>query len=105
MLPTYEEIKATKEYKCWYLYETFIGGYFRLTIHENNENTIAMDYLDSNGYLSFINRKLRSNYHFSKLYKLNKKNYDGLISLYKKMLLELQKDLNKHMEELNIVAK
>lgn len=100
MIPSYEELKQIKTYKTYTLFFPLIGGYFRLTINEDGISNIAIDYLEG-GYLTYINRDFKSNYCFSKLYKFNKKNYDGLIKLYKRMLQmtydEIGNELNKNI--------
>ena len=93
-IPTYEELKQIKEYKTYYLYDCLCGGYFRLTINEDGEHNIALDFLNG-GYLGYIHRNFTSNYNFSHLYKFNKKNYEGLIKLYKDMLNQLLYDVNE----------
>ena len=100
MWPTYEELKEVKDHKQYTLFIPLTGGYFRLVRNEDGENNIALDYIEG-GYLSSINRRFQSNYCFSKLYKFNKKNYQGLFSLYKKMLTIFQKELKEYIYELN----
>lgn len=95
-IPTYEEIKQFKEETKIILFSPLVGGYFRLTINEENNKNIALDYLD-NG-LEYINFKFKSEYKFSHLYKLNKKNYIGLIKLYKQMLNKFKKDIIEAIE-------
>ena len=99
MIPTYEDLKEQKDYKSYILFMPLMGGYFRLVRNEDGENNIAIDYLEC-GFLSNISRRFRSNYQFSKLYKFNKKNYQGLISLYKKMIFALQEEVNEHVKNL-----
>ena len=76
---------------------TIFGGYFRLTINEYNERNIAIDYLEG-GYLCGIIRKFNSEYTFSKLYKFNKKNYNGLLKLYKEILEVAYKELGEQLK-------
>ena len=96
MIPTYEELKQIKEYKVYLLYFPSIGGYFRLTLNEDGERNIAIDYLE-NGYLSYINYNFKSNYRFSHLYKFNKKNYNKLVKMYKEMLIKLYDEVGKQI--------
>lgn len=96
-IPSYEELKEIKTYKTYNIFFPIFGGYFRLTINEDGERNIAIDYLEG-GYLSSIIRKFDSNYSFSKLYKFNKKNYEGLVRLYKQMLKAAYKELGEQIE-------
>ena len=96
-IPTYEELKSIKEYYTKDLYFSIYGGYFRLTINEDNRHTIALDYLEG-GYLSSIIHNFNSSYSFSKLYPFNKKNYEGLVKLYKQMLKIAQQELNDYIK-------
>ena len=96
-IPTYEELKEIKEYKTYDIFFPAFGGYFRLTINEYNERNIALDYLEG-GYLCGIIRKFNSEYAFSKLYKFNKKNYNGLLKLYKEMLEVAYKELGEQLK-------
>ena len=50
------------------------------------------------GYLCSIIRKFNSEYEFSKLYKFNKKNYNGLLKLYKEMLEVAYKELGEQLK-------
>ena len=56
-----------------------------------------MDYLEG-GYLSSIIRNFNSEYIFNKLYKFNKKNYNGLLKLYKEMLEVAYKELGEQLK-------
>ena len=96
-IPSYEELKQIKEEKKFYIYQPLIGGEFRITINEDYGHDIALDYLED-GYLSFINYNFKSDYEFSHLYKFNKKNYEGLIKLYKEMLNVLLKEVKEALE-------
>lgn len=96
-IPSYEELKQIKEHKIYSLYFPLIGGYFRLVINEEGEHNIAIDYLEK-GYLSYINYKFGTDYSFSRLYKFNKKNYDGLVKLYKKMINVLYEEVKNYKE-------
>lgn len=84
-IPTYEELKEIKEEKTFSLFFPIIGGYFRIKINEDGRRNIALDYMEG-GFLAYINRNFKSKYKFSHLYSFNKKNYEGLIKLYKEML-------------------
>ena len=95
-IPTYEELKQIKEEKTYWLFDCLCGGYFRLTINEDGKHNIALDYLED-GYLHSIIRNFNSNYSFSILYKFNKKNYEGLVKLYKLMLETLLNDVKKEL--------
>ena len=97
-IPSYEELKNIKTYKTYDIFFPIIGGYFRLTINEDNKRNISIDYLEG-GYLSSIIYNFNSNYSFNKLYKFNKKNYQGLISLYKKMLKTTYNELEKEIKK------
>ena len=99
-IPTYEELKTIKEYYTKDLYFPIYGGYFRLTLNEDGRRTLAIDYLEG-GYLSSIIHNFDSSYSFSKLYPFNKKNYEGLVKLYKQMLKIAQQELNEYI---NILA-
>lgn len=90
-IPTYEELKQIKEEYTYSLYCPIIGGYFRIKINEDGEKNIALDYLEG-GFLAYIHRNFNSKYSFSHLYKFNKKNYAGLIKLYKEMLSKMLKE-------------
>ena len=96
-IPTYEELKEIKTYKTYDIFFPVFGGYFRLTINEHNERNIALDYLEG-GYLCGIIRKFNSEYTFSKLYKFNKKNYNGLLKLYKEMLEVAYRELGEQLK-------
>lgn len=96
-IPSYEDLKQIKSYKTYDIFFPIIGGYFRLTINEDGVNNIALDYIEG-GYLQYINHNFNSNYHFSKLYKFNKKNYEGLLKLYKKMLKIMYEDIEKELK-------
>lgn len=98
MIPSYEEIKNITTYKTYSLFFPIIGGYFRLTINEDSEHNIALDYLEG-GYLQNIIRDLNSKYRFNKLYKFNKANYNGLINLYKKLLKEAYLELKAEYDK------
>lgn len=98
-LPTYDEIKKIKEYYTIDLYFPIYGGYFCLTLNEDGNHTIAIDYLEG-GYLSNILHKFDSQYSFSKLYPFNKKNYEGLVKLYKQMLKIAQQELTDYINTL-----
>lgn len=95
-IPTYEELKQIKEEKSYWLFECLCGGQFILTINEDGQHNITLDYIDG-GFLGHIDRNFNSNYKFSTLYKFNKKNYDGLIKLYKLMLKTLLSDVKKEL--------
>ena len=97
-IPTYEELKEIKEYKTYDILFPVFGGYFRLTINENNKRNISIDYLER-GYLCGIIRKFNSEYAFNKLYKFNKKNYNGLLKLYKEMLEVAYKELGEQLKK------
>lgn len=99
-IPTYEELKQIKEEKTFSLYYPMIGGYFRLKINEDGNKNIALDYLEG-GFLAYIHRNFKSKYQFSHLYKFNKKNYEGLIKLYKEMLEKLYKETQMVLERVN----
>ena len=102
-IPTYEELKQIKEEYTFSLYFPLIGGYFRIKINEDGRRNIAIDYLEG-GYLTYIHRNFKSNYRFSHLYKFNKKNYVGLIELYKEMLIKLKEETETTLEKLNEVS-
>ena len=63
-IPTYEELKEIKTYKTYDIFFPVFGGYFRLTVNEDGERNIAMDYLEG-GYLSNIIRNFNSEYIFN----------------------------------------
>lgn len=96
-IPTYEELKDIKTYKTYDIFFPVFGGYFRLTINEDGERNISIDYLEG-GYLSSIVRNFNSEYIFNKLYKFNKKNYNGLLKLYKEMLEVAYKELGEQLK-------
>lgn len=97
-IPTYEELKEIKTYKTYDIFFPVFGGYFRLTVNETDERNIALDYLEG-GYLTSIIRNFNSEYSFNKLYKFNKKNYQGLINLYKKMLKVAYEELGEEIKK------
>lgn len=88
MIPNYDMLKAEKKYKTYTLYTPVFGGYVRLTINEDGEKNIALDYIEG-GYLTGVAYGHKNDYCVNKLYKLNKKNYNGLMTLYR-MLLEAE---------------
>lgn len=96
-IPTYEELKQIKEEYTYSLYYPIIGGYFRLKLNEDGRKNIAIDYLEG-GYLAYINRNFKSNYRFSHLYKFNKKNYEGLVKLYKEFLNKMLEEVKTKVE-------
>lgn len=96
-IPTYEYLKQIKEEYTYSLYYPIIGGYFRLKLNEDGRKNIAIDYLEG-GYLAFINRNFKSNYRFSHLYKFNKKNYEGLVKLYKEFLNKMLEEVKAEVE-------
>lgn len=96
-IPDYEELKKIKEEYTYSLYFPIIGGYFRLKLNEDGRRNIAIDYLEG-GYLAYINRDFKSNYRFSHLYKFNKKNYEGLVKLYKEFLEKMLKEIEFEVE-------
>ena len=98
MIPSYEEIKALKEHKVYDLYSCSIGGNFRLSINEVDGHSLSIDYL-SGGYLAYPTRKFESNFKFSKVYKLNKKNYQGLVELYNNMLYLIIEEINDELKK------
>jgi len=100
MIPSYEELKEMKDYKCYYLYFPIIGGYFKITRNEDGENNISLDYLEG-GYLSGINHSFLkdSDYKINKLYKFNKKNYTSLVKLYVKILKNSYKDIKEELSK------
>ena len=98
-IPAYEELKQIKEEYTFSLYYPLIGGYFRIKINEDGRRNIAIDYLEG-GFLAYINRNFKSNYKFSHLYKFNKKNYEGLVKLYKEMLIKLKEETETTLEKL-----
>lgn len=93
-IPSYEDLKSEKNEKHYSLWFPPFGGYFRIVRNEDDENNISLDYLES-GYLSGIVGKYKSNYKFNKLYKFNKKNYEGLVSLYKQVLIRTKNELDE----------
>ena len=96
-IPTYEYLKQIKEEYTYSLYYPIIGGYFRLKLNEDGRKNIAIDNLEG-GYLAFINRNFKSNYRFSHLYKFNKKNYEGLVKLYKEFLNKMLEEVKAEVE-------
>lgn len=96
-IPTYEYLKQIKEEYTYSLYYPIIGGYFRLKLNEDEKKNIAIDYLEG-GYLAYINRNFKSNYRFSHLYKFNKKNYEGLVKLYKEFLNKMLEEVKTEVE-------
>lgn len=96
-IPTYEELKQIKEEYTYSLYYPIIGGYFRLKLNEDGRKNIAIDYLEG-GYLVDINRNFKSNYRFSHLYKFTKKNYEGLVKLYKEFLNKMLEEVKTEVE-------
>lgn len=96
-IPTYEGLKQIKEEYTYSLYYPIIGGYFRLKLNEDGKKNIAIDYLEG-GYLAYINRNFKSNYRFSHLYKFNKKNYEGLVKLYKEFLNKMLEEVKTEVE-------
>lgn len=99
MIPSYEDLKLVKEHKEYILFFPPFGGYFRLVVNEDEPKNIAVDYLYG-GYLSSVNYTFDSEYHFNRLYKLNKKNYQGLVKLYKKMLKTSKEKFDSYILEL-----
>lgn len=96
-IPTYEDLKQIKEEYTYSLYYPIIGGYFRLKLNGDGRKNIAIDYLEG-GYLAYINRNFKSNYRFSHLYKFNKKNYEGLVKLYKEFLNKMLEEVKTEVE-------
>ena len=96
-IPTYEELKQNKEERSYWLFECLCGGQFILTINEDGQHNIALDYFDGCN-LGSIFRNFNSNYDFNTLYKFNKKNYEGLVKLYKTMLRTLLNDVRKELD-------
>lgn len=101
IFPTYEELKNMKDYKTYSIWFPPIGGYFQLTRNEDGKNTIALDYIEG-GYLCGILTVFKSKYHFNKLYKFNKTNYNGLIKLFWEMIQYSYKDISKMMNTYEI---
>ena len=102
-VPKYEDLKKIKECKHYSLYFPVQGGYFRLTINEDSNNevgsrNISLDYMQS-GYLCYICYNFNSNYKINNLYKFNKKNYQGLIKLYIKILEEMFKSVKEELDK------
>lgn len=101
-IPSYDEIKKKiKSYETYDLYDPSFGGLWRLTINEvvnmsfeeNKEITchnIALDYLEDNFHIACPFKPYKSShYEVGQLYKLNKKNYTGLVKMYKRVLEEM----------------
>ena len=97
-IPTYEELKSIKEEYSHTLLYLLDGGYFRIKINEDGRKNIAIDYMDG-GFLCYIHRGFKSKYSFSRLYRFNKKNYEGLKKLYLEMLYEYELDIHNAIEK------
>lgn len=100
-MPLYEELKPIKEYHKFILYSPMIGGYFRLVINEDNRNNVALDYLEGS-YLKSILLDFKSEYQVNRLYKMNKKNYEGLVKLYSQIIEMMYKDILNYIEEYKV---
>lgn len=111
-IPSYDDIKKIKSYETYDLYDTRFGGSWRLTINEvvnmsfeeNKEITchnIALDYLEDNFHIACPFKPYESShYEVGQLYKLNKKNYTGLIDMYKRVLYDIKNDIDETLKEL-----
>jgi len=102
MIPSYEELEKIDGYKTYDLYFPIIGGYFRLTINEEYggyKRNIAIDYIEG-GYLASILYNTKNNYTISRLYKFNKRNYNGLVKLYKEILNKAYIDLGEELKKI-----
>ena len=112
-IPSYDDIKKIKSYETYDLYDTRFGGSWRLTINEvvnmsfeeNKEITchnIALDYLENNFNITCPFKPYESShYKVGQLYKINKKNYTGLVKMYKRVLEEMRNEIDKAIEMLN----
>ena len=99
ILKDYKEIKTDKsgnyDEKSYWLDSFIIGGCFKVKLNEDGKKTIALDYIGESGYLQSLTGMAQEKYKISKLYKLNKTNYNGLRKLYEKILVKLHFEVSK----------
>lgn len=100
-MPLYEELKSIKEYHKFILYSPIVGGYFRLVINEDNQKNVSLDYLDG-VYLKSISINFDSEYQLNRLYKMTKKNYEGLVKLYSQIIEMMYTDILEYIWEYEV---